>query len=84
MTDTVPLFDTAADTSVGEPFCTSGTSPTTIHLVGPGQVGQAFLRLLPDTSFRLVGITDTSATLHAASCGLQGEIVDAGGDLNSF
>jgi homoserine dehydrogenase len=65
MTDTVPSFVTATDTSVGEPFCTSGTSPTTIHLVGPGQVGQAFLRLLPDTAFRLVGITDTSATLHA-------------------
>lgn len=59
-------------TRVGEAFCTSGTSPTpeaerptTLHLVGPGQVGQAFLRLLPATPFRLIGLTDASATLHA-------------------
>ena len=53
----------------GEAFCTSGTSPTlaaewpaTLHLVGPGQVGRAFLRLLPATPFRLIGLTDASAT----------------------
>lgn len=52
-----------------EAYCTSGTSPTasptTLHLVGPGQVGQALLRQLPDTPLRLIGISDTSGTRHA-------------------
>ena len=57
-----------APSESGEAFCTSGTSPTdasvcTVHLVGPGQVGQEFLRLLT-APFRLIGITDSSATLH--------------------
>ena len=51
-----------------EAYCTSGTSPTdasvcTVHLVGPGQVGREFLRLL-SAPLRLIGITDSSATLH--------------------
>ena len=48
-----------------EAYCTSGTSPTTVHLLGPGSVGRELLRRLPDTPLRLVGITDTSGTLHS-------------------
>ncbi len=48
-----------------ETFCTSGSSPT-LHLVGAGQVGQAFLRLLAEKPLQLIGISDSSATLHDA------------------
>ncbi len=59
---------------VTETYCTSGTSPTlpstpplltpSLHVLGAGQVGRAFLSLLPNTPFRLIGLTDSSATLH--------------------
>lgn len=47
-------------------FRSSGTSPgsrpTTLHLVGVGQVGRCLLALLPGTGLRLVAATDSTAT----------------------
>jgi homoserine dehydrogenase len=43
----------------------SGPSPT-LHLLGAGKVGQAFLRLLASTRLVLVAATDSSATRHDA------------------
>lgn len=43
-------------------YVSSGPSPT-LHLLGPGQVGGALLRQLATTRLRLVGVTDSSATL---------------------
>lgn len=54
-----PSVDAFAST---EAYCTSGTSPT-VHLVGVGQVGRALLELLRGQPFRLVAVTDSSATL---------------------
>lgn len=48
-----------------ETFCSSGTSPT-LHLIGPGAVGRAFLGLIDGLPFRLVGVSDSSATVHDA------------------
>ena len=51
-------------------FYSSGPSPTpplstaSLHLIGGGQVGQALLRLLPGTPYRLVGVTDRSGSVH--------------------
>lgn len=42
----------------------SGPSPT-LHLLGVGKVGQAFLERLDPREFRLVAATDSSATLHS-------------------
>src|SRR5947207_182571 len=49
-------------------FRSSGTSPgdrnaRTLHLVGAGQVGQRFLRLLPATTLRLCAVSDSTATV---------------------
>jgi homoserine dehydrogenase len=48
-----------------EAYCTSGTSPgrPTLHLLGVGAVGRAFLRRLPADRVRLVAVSDTSGTL---------------------
>jgi homoserine O-acetyltransferase len=62
-------------------FCTSGNSPTdddcrpapppTLHLLGVGKVGQAFLELFDlHGGFRLTGVTDSSATV-SSPCGLE-------------
>ncbi len=40
------------------------THITSVHLIGPGRVGSAFLRLLVDAQFRLVAVTDSRRTLH--------------------
>jgi homoserine dehydrogenase len=45
-----------------EAFRTTGSSPT-VHLLGPGAVGRALLRLLATRPFRLVAVTDSTATL---------------------
>lgn len=36
-----------------------------VWLIGPGAVGREFLRLLPRTRLRLIGVSDTSASLYA-------------------
>lgn len=38
--------------------------PMTVHLVGVGKVGQAFLGWLAGTPLRLIGATDSTATCH--------------------
>jgi homoserine dehydrogenase len=53
----------------------SGTSPT-VHLLGAGQVGRAFLRELAGTCVRLVAVSDSSATVFART-GLQPRSVAA-------
>ncbi len=61
-----PLARLAAPgaTPAPETFCTSGTSPT-VHLVGAGAVGRELLRLLRARGVRVVGLTDSSATVFA-------------------
>jgi homoserine dehydrogenase len=44
-------------------YGSSGTSPT-IHLVGAGPVGRAFLELLPQSGCRLIAVSDSRATVH--------------------
>lgn len=64
---------TKAPDTVG--FRSSGQSPgqspgrplPTLHLIGPGQVGRAFLRQIENTPVRLVAVSDSSATVHDAA-----------------
>ena len=56
--------DLLGDRSFADPFLCTGPSPT-VHLVGAGKVGQAFLRLLADTPLRLRAVTDSAATVCA-------------------
>jgi len=39
-------------------------APCSVHLVGPGRVGRAFLRLVAGTPLSIVAITDSQRTLH--------------------
>ena len=48
--------------SFTEGLRSSGTSPT-VHLVGPGRVGRAFLRELAASPARLVAVSDSAATV---------------------
>src|SRR4030095_11316308 len=69
---TIPLLlaEPSSDAAVS-----SGPSPTapallppaspTLHLIGAGKVGRAFLRLLADLPLRLIAVSDTSATLFS-------------------
>jgi homoserine dehydrogenase len=41
--------------------------PARVWLIGAGAVGREFLRLLPRTRLRLIGVSDTSASLYAPS-----------------
>ena len=43
-------------------YQTTGASPT-VHLLGPGRVGRAFLDLLRRTGHTLAGVTDSSGTV---------------------
>ena len=47
-------------TPTSDAFLSSGSSPT-VHVVGLGKVGRALLRCL-DERFRVVGVSDRSAT----------------------
>lgn len=55
----------AHEAAVPDAFQTSGTSPTaaTVHLLGPGAVGRAFLERLAQSRHKLVAVTDTTGTL---------------------
>ncbi len=44
----------------------SAQSIPSVHLIGPGRVGRAFLRQLAATNLRLVAVTDSRRTLHSA------------------
>ena len=46
-------------------YATSGTSPTTIHLFGPGAVGRELLARLDGSPYRLVAVTDREATIYS-------------------
>ena len=56
-----------------EAFCTSGNSPT-VHLLGVGAVGRAFLRQSDDAPWNVVAATDRSGTVHQRS-GLAGAAI---------
>lgn len=58
--------DLLGDRSFADPFLCTGPSPT-VHLVGAGKVGQAFLRQLAATPLRLRAVTDSSATVCASA-----------------
>jgi len=51
--------------SLADGFQTSGTSPGTIHLFGPGRVGRAFLREIAGSGRRLVAASDASASVFS-------------------
>ena len=70
MTTQCALPAHAAEAETLEAFCCSGSSPT-VHLLGAGKVGQAFLELLAATPLRLVALTDSTATVHRRA-GLSG------------
>ena len=61
------LLGTPSRGAAGDAYHTSGPSPTgpvaSVHLVGAGKVGRAFLDLLPTTALRLRGVTDSSGTM---------------------
>ncbi len=62
--NTVPSTSSvAASSCASDAFCASGSSPT-VHLIGPGAVGRALLGLIDDSVFQLVGVTDSTATIH--------------------
>ncbi len=46
-------------------YRTTGSSPT-VHLLGPGRVGRAFLDLLRRTGHTVAGVTDSSGTVTAS------------------
>src|SRR6188768_4096346 len=54
----------AAPTGPLEAFCTSGPSPTRVHLRGVGQVGRALLHRIDPDRFAVVAATDTSRTVR--------------------
>ena len=84
-TNSTQSFVPNLDVNIGEAFCTSGTSPTTVHLVGPGQVGQAFLRQLP-AAFRLVGVTDDhypESGKHYITLWMEGDWLSGEGEIAS-
>ncbi len=56
--------ESSSDTGSSSAAGSARRSPVTIHLVGPGKVGRAFLAWLANTPYRLVGVTDSSATCH--------------------
>jgi len=47
-----------------EAFCTSGPSPTRVHLRGVGHVGRALLHRIDPGLFAVVAATDTSRTVN--------------------
>lgn len=48
-----------------DPFLSSGQSPgrATVHLIGPGRTGRAFLRQLGNAPLQIVAVSDASATV---------------------
>ncbi len=60
-----PLPTTTIAPPSGDPFHSSGQSPgvRTLHLLGPGAVGSAFLQQLTGLPVRTVAISDSSATV---------------------
>ena len=59
-------------------FRSSGTSPSvlTVHLLGPGHVGRSLLLQLPPERFRLVAVSDSTATVFDRA-GLDGPALAA-------
>jgi len=58
------------------PSPTAATDPSTLHLIGAGKVGRAFLRRIADAALpvRLVAVSDRSATVFAPA-GLDGRAI---------
>jgi len=54
----------AAPTGPLEAFCTSGPSPTRVHLRGVGHVGRALLHRIDPDRIAVVAATDTSRTVR--------------------
>lgn len=54
----------AAAAASNDAFLSSGLSPgATVHLIGPGQVGRAFLQQHQNANLRLVAVSDRSGTV---------------------
>jgi homoserine dehydrogenase len=62
---TLEPFAPSMTATVPVGYRASGTSPPTVHLLGVGNVGRAFLRQLDAARYRLVAVTDATGTVHA-------------------
>jgi len=62
MTEQISVSGGCVSTPALDAYHTTGPSPT-VHLLGPGRVGCAFLGLLRATGHRVVGVTDSSGTV---------------------
>ena len=75
MTQQIGVSGRRSSTVPLDAYRTTGPSPT-VHLLGPGRVGRAFLGLLGHTGHMLAGVTDSSGTVGRAD-GLDRESVIA-------
>ena len=75
MTEQIGVPNGRSSTVVLDAYETTGPSPT-VHLLGPGRVGCAFLSLLRRSGHTLAGVTDSSGTVTGAD-GLDRERVIA-------
>jgi len=73
MTQQIGVSSRRLSTPPLDAYRTTGPSPT-VHLLGPGRVGRAFLGLLRHTGHTLAGVTDSSGTVTRAN-GLDRESV---------
>lgn len=62
MTEQIGVPGGRVSTPLLDAYQTTGSSPT-VHLLGPGRVGCAFLGLLDQTGHTVVGVTDSSGTV---------------------
>ena len=79
MTEQIGVSGYVVSTPTLDAYQTTGPSPT-VHLLGPGRVGRAFLGLLRETGHTLAGVTDSSGTV-TVSDGLDRERVIAAEDV---
>ena len=82
MTEQISVSGGRVSTPALDAYHTTGPSPT-IHLLGPGRVGCAFLGLLGGTGHRVVGVTDSSGTVSRPD-GVDRETVIAAKDTGEI
>ena len=86
MTEQIGVPGGRVSTPVLDAYQTTGPSPT-VHLLGPGRVGCAFLGLLDRTGHTVVGVTDSSGTVFQPAGVNRGSVIaakDSGDPLSSL
>ena len=86
MTEQIGVPGGSVSTPVLDAYQTTGPSPT-VHLLGPGRVGCAFLGLLDRTGHTVVGVTDSSGTVFQPAGVNRGSVIaakDSGDPLSSL